>query len=169
LTPKGKPWSTSGVKPILFLDVDGVLNAFPRGYEKRRVQLDYGHVLHFTKYTKPFMRWAWSEFEVCWCTAWGERANLIADWASLPRKKCIVDIRVPGEDWKLKGVRQYLKGKRGPAVWIEDGIGEEAEAWARKRGIIYVETGPRLGVTKGHALLLADTLGLSLEGWRGNR
>lgn len=154
-------------KPALFLDVDGVLNAFPKGYQKRAVELDHASVLHPTKHTLPFMHWAWTQFEVFWCTAWGETANRIAQWAGLCERPCVADVRSSHPEWKLQGVKAFLKGKKQTAVWIEDGISPVAEAWVSKRkGFFYVHTDPLVGVTKAHSLFLADILGLSMEAWK---
>jgi len=157
-------------RPYLFLDVDGVLNVFRKGYHKRSVEVQadrFPHLLYPSKHTLPFMRWAWATFEVFWCTAWGEDANAIADWAGLPHRPCGASTRSSSPEWKLDGVKATLQGHRGCAVWIEDGIGPEAGAWvAAQRNFFYVYTKHKIGVTRKHAACLADWLGLSMETWR---
>lgn len=160
-------------KPVLFLDVDGVLNVFARGYQKRVIELPgkkFPHRIYPSKHTIPFMRWAWSTFEVFWCTAWGEDANVIADWAKLEHRPSAVDRKSVKMDWKLAGVQAVLRRAKRPAAWIEDGIGEEAEAWvAKQKNFHYIFTHFKVGVTKTHAKYLADALGLSMEAWNGKR
>jgi hypothetical protein len=136
-------------KPVLLLDVDGVLNAFPPGYEERMVRLS-GVGFHPTQTTLPFMRWAWEKFTVFWLTAWFGSANEIADWAKLPRRPFLGDPKDFG-DYKLKAVSEKFHEFPGKVVWIEDGIGEAAEAWVKERkNILYVETDPFVGVTEDH-------------------
>lgn len=71
-------------KPTLFLDVDGVLNVLGKsvhGLKKREVRLQAEkYPMHFypTPFALTFMRWAWQVFDVQWCTAWRQDANLIA-------------------------------------------------------------------------------------------
>lgn len=162
--------------PILFLDVDGVLNVFPEDdaeLQKRRIELPgdrYPHLLHPTEHTLPFMNWAWNVFDVRWCTAWGPSANIIAKWAELPDRPCAADVRSASEEWKLDGVRELLTQAPRTAVWIEDGISELAEAWVSKQEkFFYIFTDHRVGVTQAHAKFLADILDLPMEAWHGKR
>jgi hypothetical protein len=159
--------------PILFLDVDGVLNVLGENYEKCQVELPgarFPHLLHPTEHTLPFLNWAWDVFDVYWCTAWGPDANVIAKWAALPERPCAADIRSASLEWKLDAVKKFLGRKKHTAVWIEDGIGPVAERWvARKHGFFYVHTDFKVGVTKAHAGFLADILNLSMEAWHGKR
>jgi hypothetical protein len=156
-------------QPILFLDVDGVLNVLGEDYEKSQVELPgdrFTHLIHPSIHTLPFMRWAWDVFDVRWCTAWGPDANVIAKWAGLPEKPCAADVRSASLEWKLDAVRQTLGRRKHIAVWIEDGIGPVAERWAaRKKDFFYVHTDHKIGVTKAHAGFLADILNLPMRAW----
>ncbi len=159
-------------RPILFLDVDGVLNILTPDFSDREVRFKHrmfedGIPFFPTKHTLPFMRWAWANFQVIWCTAWGADANLIASWAELPEMPSIDDRA--REEWKLAGVKEILssRGAGQHAVWIEDGIGDAAEEWvATQKDVIYVETFPVIGVSKEHALMVADCLDLGMEDWK---
>lgn len=164
--------SVTRQKPILFLDVDGVLNVLSENATTCIELPDspFPHHLYPTQHTLPFMRWAWDVFDVRWCTAWGEHANVIAKWAELPERPCAASPRSRSMEWKLDGVKATL-GRGSPrAVWIEDGIGAIAEAWvSKRRNFFYVFTDHRVGVTKTHVNFLADILNLPMEGWRGKR
>jgi len=142
-------------RPVLLLDVDGVLNVLSRNradLKKREVRLSWrpGRFISFypTKLTLPFMKMAWRLFDVRWLTAWGKGANMIAEWARLPAKPAIRDSGLP--DWKATGARKALASRKGPVAWIEDGLSDEAHALVRERGWIYFETDPFVGVTQAH-------------------
>ncbi len=162
-------------KPYLFLDVDGVLNVMkPDAADLKRREIilpgrdGLSHRLYPTKFTLPFMRWAWNTFDVQWCTAWRLDANVIAKWAGLPERPDATVCRSGRMmDWKLEGVQNFLKGRTPTCVWIEDGIGEEAEAWtAKQKNFIYIHTKFKIGVTRRHAACLSDWLKLSMEAWK---
>lgn len=160
-------------KPLLFLDVDGVLNVFGADFERQMIELPgerFPHYLYPTSNTKSFLRWAWSVFDVYWCTAWGPDANVIATWARLPKKPCAANVRSSSMEWKLDGVKEIRNDSNRKAVWIEDGIGKVAEEWVSvQENFFYVHTDYRVGVTKTHACFLADILHLPMEAWRGAR
>lgn len=140
---------TAAKKPVLLLDVDGVLNIFGEAYAAREVRLDDGHAFYPSPFTRPFMRQAWREFDVIWCTAWRASANAIARWANLGRRPWI---EIPQSafdgDWKLAGVVRRLGRTTRRLVWLEDGISEEAYGWiSEDHRRIYAGTDPREGVT----------------------
>lgn len=156
-------------KPVLFLDVDGVLNVLGKdadGLKKREVMLQAEkYPMHFypTRFALTFMRWAWQVFDVQWCTAWRQDANLIAKWAGLPERPSILIMKSNKMmDWKLEGVQNFLEGKGNPlCVWIEDGIGQEAETWvAGRENFFYVHTRFYVGVRRKHVRFLQDALKL---------
>lgn len=163
-------------KPVLFLDVDGVLNVFSNDEAdilKRRIELSgdrWPHPFHPTKYTLPFMRWAWKNFDVLWCTCWMEDANVIAKWAGLPERPCVATSKMGGSDFKLTGAKLFREKDKRPVLWIEDGLFKETDDWvAEQENFFYIHTSFRKGVTKKHALWAADILNLSMEGWDGRR
>lgn len=153
-------------KPILLLDVDGVLNVVGPDWESRVVRLR-NHVpgLHPTRYVLPFLRWAWPRFEVMWLTAWGSDANRIAEWAGLKPARVLADPSHATDDYKLKAVRGHF-GSTTPSVpvfWIEDGIGvEEMEFVSERPWMFYLATEPMEGVTPAHAKILAALSGVAV-------
>jgi hypothetical protein len=146
-------------KTVLLLDVDGVLNAFSTGYESRKVWVGSGGAIHPTKVTKPFLKWAWEQFEVFWLTAWFGRANEIADWARLPHRPHLGDPSTPG-DYKLFAVQERLGTHTGKVVWLEDGIGKDAQDWVGiRKNFLYIETDPFKGVTRQQIAKMAKFAG----------
>lgn len=176
------------MKPILLLDVDGVLNIIGPGCKKREVRLVKEPALYPMPFVLPFMKWAWRSFDVVWCTAWREGANEIADWAGLPRRPAVVEtagyfrnlkrrFKDPAQwqekqrDWKVSGAKKIVGRKRRRVLWIEDGISLEAHEWVRTRpDTHYVATDSFEGVTPSHARILAklaDLEGLPVDATQG--
>ncbi len=179
-------------KPVLLLDVDGVLNVIDRsGFcLKRRITLMVtirGELFPHRFYPKPlalpFMRWAWRHFDVHWLTAWRETANSIADWAELPQVPALVEDPkkmkrlydrakrardVPKAwaaiDWKLEAVKDWFSRSERTILWIEDGISEEAHRWIDKRpNAQYFGTDSFVGVTRQHIAEMAKFAGIEKE------
>jgi hypothetical protein len=141
------------MKPILLLDVDGVINV-PRKKRTRAVYV-YPKIggktfrLRFwpTNRTARFMRLVWSAFDVRWLTAWGNGADVIAKRYGLNQRPEI-DWRRQGS--KAAGAAAALRDFKGPVFWIEDGIDDEAKALIAKRGWTYLHCDPFVGVTGAH-------------------
>jgi hypothetical protein len=163
-------------RPVLLLDVDGVLNVVGPDYRERLVRMANGHPFHPTPYVLPFLEWAWKTFDVVWTTAWRESANEIADWARLPRVPALKEgptqkrremrlarLRHPDAkkwlavrgDWKVDGARELLCRRPCPVFWLEDGLSEEGHRWVASRPRTwYLATDSFEGVTPAHRKIL---------------
>lgn len=151
-------------KPLLFVDVDGVISLFgfdprvdaspgpfhwidgvahciPPGAGKRLVRLSEG-------------------FELVWATGWEHRANdhlpfiLKLPFRELPCLTFGGRAVFGSSDWKLDAMEAYA-GDR-PAAWIDDNIDEAAHEWAREREAptLLVRTAPAIGMTDADVDLL---------------
>ena len=161
-------------RPILFLDVDGVISLF--GFSPGEGQLPGPlHWIEGVAHCIPddigarLVTLA-ERFELVWATGWEERANehlpliLKLPFRGLP---CLVfDGRAVfgSAHWKVDAVDEYA-GDR-PAAWVDDNIDETCIAWAENRDAetLIVETSPSVGLTDEHVSQLlrwAD----ELEGW----
>jgi hypothetical protein len=161
-------------RPILFVDVDGVISLF--GFSPGAGQLPgplhwIDGVAHCIPDDVGARLVTLSErFELVWATGWEERANehlpfiLKLPFRDLP---CLVfDGRAVfgSAHWKVEAIDEYA-GDR-PAAWIDDNIDETCTAWAegRSAATLIVETSPSEGLTDEHVselLRWAD----ELEGW----
>jgi hypothetical protein len=143
------------MKPILLLDVDGVLNVLPRKrpVRARRIPVEIrGQTFHLqffpNKRTLRFLRMTWENFDVRWLTAWRDGANAIARYYGLPERRVIRD--VGGESWKARSAASALRDWKGPVAWIEDGVDDAAKALIVERGWRYFHCDPFVGVTGQH-------------------
>jgi hypothetical protein len=149
-------------KPVLLLDVDGVLNVIRDAEtQARAIRLPNKVTFYPLPVSKRFLRWAWKHFDVRWLTSWFSGANLIAEWASLPPRPAFCDRSGPG-DWKFNQVRDSFKDHKGKVVWIEDGIVKEAQAWVDERpNVKYIHTDTFTGITQEQILEVAKFIGVS--------
>jgi hypothetical protein len=149
-------------KPLLFVDVDGVISLFPALPDERppRPWLNVDGILHvLSTEAGGHLRDLAHDFELVWCTGWEEKAN-----EHLPRALGLdgplpyLDLdrdRAPGHrQWKLGPIERYAGERR--LAWIDDDHDEECREWARARGggTLLVTTRPDVGLTQEHV----DTL-----------
>jgi hypothetical protein len=161
-------------KPILFVDVDGVISLF--GFSPGAGQLPgplhwIDGVAHcIPKDVGGRLVTLADRFELVWATGWEERANehlpfiLELPFRELPT--LVFDGRAVfgSAHWKVDAINEYA-GDR-PAAWLDDNIDETCTAWAEGRSAptLLVETTPSEGLTDEHVsqlLAWAD----DLEGW----
>jgi hypothetical protein len=153
-------------RPLLFVDVDGVLNPHggpcPAGFvehalfpdeEPVRVCVEHGRWLHELA----------SRYDLAWGTAWtaADRA-LLVDLLALPPFVAAVELPTGRFDpaRKVPAVDR-VAGDR-PLAWIDDMLTPEAERWARSRPspTLLVPIDPVTGLTREHVeQLLAWSIG----------
>lgn len=153
-------------RPVLLLDVDGVLNIVGPDYHERMVRLPGdGHPFYPTPHVLPFMRWAWARFEVVWNTAWRGSANQIADWAGLPRAFAITET----DSYRRRQERlDRARGRRRKRLARRMDV--PSLSWFRDRGDWKVDGAKEyIGPRRCQVLWIED--GLSPEGhaWVGTR
>lgn len=154
--------TAEGEKPLLLIDVDGVLNP--------RIGLVAPVPEPFVEYRDPVIRLALAPlhgawllelgelFELTWATSWEADANrVIGPRIGLPPLPHIElrDVDQPGT-WKLGAVRRFV-GDRA-AAWIDDDLGLDVEEWAMQRQAptFLVRTDPRIGFLREHVDALAE-------------
>jgi hypothetical protein len=147
------------VRPLLLLDVDGVVNPFggacPPGYaehdlfpgeEPVRVNVAHG-------------RWIaelLTRFDVAWATGWNDEANQVL--APLLAMPALPVIPMPGKPFlardKVPPIAAYADGRA--AAWIDDAFIPEAHAWAagRAASTLLIPADPAVGLTRAHVDLM---------------
>jgi hypothetical protein len=152
-------------RPILFVDVDGVISlfGFPSGGPMPG-QFHWvdgiGHCI--SDGAGPRLRRLAEAFELVWATGWEEKAN-----EYLPFLLDLPDDELPvltfdgravfgTAHWKLEAIDEYA-GDR-PAAWIDDSLDERCTAWAdaRRAPTLLVETDSATGITDAHVERLLD-------------
>jgi HAD domain in Swiss Army Knife RNA repair proteins len=151
---------TNQTKPILFVDVDGVISLF--GFAPDVGQLPGPlHWIDGVAHCIPpavgerLVRLA-EDFELVWATGWEERANehlpflLGLPFKDLPTLTFDGRAMFGSSHWKVDAIDAYA-GDRA-AAWIDDNMSEECMFWAHRRTAptLLVETTPSEGLTDEH-------------------
>jgi hypothetical protein len=152
----------SDKRPILFVDVDGVISLF--GFNPSEKPAGTFHSVDGTIHligAEAASRLAQlaSRFELVWATGWEEKANeYLVHILELPADLPVLSFdgrAVFGSShWKLDAIDEYAHGR--PAAWIDDNIDEQCRSWAagRRDPTLLVETESPVGITDEHVQLL---------------
>jgi len=152
-------------RPIVLLDVDGVISLF--GFDHRhpplgRYVLVDGH-LHFLSETAAALIAELAQrFELVWCTGWEDRADTHLP-AALGVPAGLAHLRfdaggwaaqatsIVARHWKLDAIDAFA-GPDRPLAWIDDSHDESCERWAAQRAgpTLLVTTEPSVGMTTAH-------------------
>lgn len=149
------------MRPLLLLDVDGVLCPFegampvtrrvgPEGYE--RVELPKGYhdeFLWVSASNAARLRRLSEVFEIVWATGWGHLANRVVGPLHELEELPVIELEASGgPTWKLASVAAYAGDER-PCAWIDDDLGGDAEHWVEQRPgpALLVRSEPQQGLT----------------------
>ena len=154
-------------KPVLFVDVDGVISLF--GIDSTLGAHDVGplHWVDGIAHCIPvaagarLVRLA-ERFDLVWATGWEERANehlpliLGLPFARLPCLTFGGRAVFGSSDWKLEALAAYA-GDR-PAAWIDDNLDDECRRWAdqREAPTLLVQSEPDTGLSDDHVEVLLE-------------
>jgi Swiss Army Knife RNA repair-like protein len=156
-------------KPLLLVDVDGVISLF--GFQGARPSDGSFHSIdgipHFLSFrAAEHLRELSSLFELVWASGWEEKANeylphLLGLPGPLPHLCFERSVGRSGAHWKLDAIDAYC-GTRALA-WIDDSFNDACHDWASRRGVptLLVQTLPELGLThreRGRLAWWAKTL-----------
>ena len=154
-------------RPILAVDVDGVISLFgfdqPPERSKASYELIDGMLHCISLEVGGRLRRLAERFELVWATGWEDRANDV-----LPRLLGLPELPVIGFDgaarwgsahWKLAPLDEF--GSDRPLAWIDDSFDDSCYVWARTRqdrGIptLLVPTESDLGLEEAHAEALIN-------------
>jgi hypothetical protein len=141
-------------KPLLFLDIDGVLSlfGFPSHTRPDGVWLNVDGIVHLISATAAeHLQRLGAAYEVVWCSGWEEKANehLVG---ALTLSAPLPFLTFPPADgsrhWKLASIEAHAA--RRPLAWVDDAHDDGCHAWAADRGAptLLVATDPAVGLTE---------------------
>jgi len=158
--PTIDPPSNNAAKPVLFVDVDGVISlfGFPAGPDGLPGPFHWvdGIAHCISEECGPRLQRLAERFELVWATGWEEKANEYLPFIlKLPFRELPVltfDGRAVfgSAHWKLEAIEEYAAGR--PAAWIDDNLDEECRAWAKRRSepTMLIQTESPLGMLDEH-------------------
>jgi hypothetical protein len=153
------------VKPVLFVDVDGVLSLF--GFDPADQLPGPFHWIDGIAHCIPpesgprLVRLA-DHFELVWATGWEEKANeylpqiLGLPFRELPTLTFDGRARFGSSHWKVDVIDSYARNR--PAAWVDDNIDDSGRLWASKRSppTLLIETLAPVGLTDDQVETLLD-------------
>lgn len=156
-------------KPLLMVDIDGVISLFGGVTRERLGGSVEGsfHAIegipHFLSATAAAHLLALEpSFELVWASGWEERAgehlpHLLGLPKSLPFLRFSRAVGRANAHWKLDAIGAYAAGR--PLAWIDDAFNPACHEWAAARSAptLLVQTDPEVGLTT------VETR--QLEGW----
>jgi hypothetical protein len=154
-------------KPILAVDVDGVISLFgfdePPDKAIARFELIDGMVHCISLVAGDRLRRLAEVYDLVWATGWEEKANdylpHILGVPELPVLSFDGAARFGSAHWKLGPLEEY--GGERPLAWIDDSFDESCYEWARER-----EAPTLLMPTESH-LGLEEVQVEALTAWAG--
>jgi hypothetical protein len=141
-------------KPLLAIDIDGVLSLF--GFDESQRPPGEFHLVdglphYLSRDAASRLKRLLKTYEGVWASGWEDRANdhlpNILGVPELPHLTFDGRKQFGEAHWKLEAIEEYA-GDR-PLAWIDDGIDEECQAWAAARTAptLLIRTDPAVGLT----------------------
>jgi len=161
-------------KPLLFLDVDGVISlfGFREGYglapgnapfadcPPGRLHSINGVMHYISAACGSHLRRLSEHYELVWATGWEETANdYLPHLLELPEELPFLtfDGRVAAgaAHWKIDAIAEHAGALR-PLAWIDDNVDDACHTWAERRSAptLIIETVRHEGMNDGHVELL---------------
>ena len=152
-------------RPILFVDVDGVISLFGfphRGDPPGRFHSIDGIPHCIGHRAGERLRRLAERFELVWATGWEEKANeylpFLLELEGPELHSLTFDGRVAGgpAHWKIEAIEEYAANR--PAAWIDDNLDDRARRWAEERPAptLLVPTDSAVGLDDEHVERLLE-------------
>jgi HAD domain in Swiss Army Knife RNA repair proteins len=155
-------------KPLLMVDIDGVLSLFgsaeapPWGGGAEGAFHTIDGIPHFLSRTAAaHLLGLGADYDLVWASGWEEKAEehlpgLLGLPRGLPFLRFERTPRSGQAHWKLAAIEAYASDR--PLAWIDDALSEACYAWAdaRPAPTLLVQTAPERGLTATEASLLGS-------------
>jgi hypothetical protein len=170
-------------KPLLFLDVDGVISLFGfqeeyglaagdapfEGCPPGRLHSINGVMHYISACSALHLKRLGHNYELIWATGWEETANdylpqLLGLPGHLPYLSFDGRVRAGAAHWKIEAIDEYAGGRA--LAWIDDNVDESCRTWAavRRAPTLIIETVRHEGMREEHVeLLLGWAAGLTRD------
>jgi hypothetical protein len=146
-------------RPVLALDVDGVISLFgfegPIGEAPGRFHLINGMAHCIPDGLGPKLERVAPYYEIVWATGWEDRANeRLPEILGLPGELPFLTFdgraRFGTAHWKIDAIDRFA-GER-PLAWVDDSIDDTCRTWAGERSAptLLVVTESDVGLTEDH-------------------
>jgi hypothetical protein len=139
------------MKPLLFIDIDGVLSLFgfpPTAVPARCRWHQVDGIAHLLSEEAAGHLLALADvYEPVWCSGWEDRANdHLPHVLGLGPYPHLSFGESPGH-WKLAAVEAHARGRA--LAWIDDALNDTVREWAaaREAPTLLIETDPATGLT----------------------
>jgi hypothetical protein len=146
-------------KPLLFVDIDGVVSLFGFASDARPegTWQNVDGVVHFlSAEAGRHLLDLRADYELVWCSGWEEKCNeylpaALGLPAGLPFLAFDRDPGTTRAHWKLDAIEANARDR--PLAWIDDAFNESCHEWAAARAAptLLVETAPATGLTAAEA------------------
>ena len=143
----------SDLKPLLLLDVDGVLNPYPdcpSGFEEYRFFPEDDEPVRLAEIHRRWLHELAARFVLVWASAWGEEANrLLCPHFRLPVMPVVALPPARFDPVQKVGAIEAFVGDRA-AAWVDDIVTLEAKRWAyeRPQPTLVIQVEPSAGLTR---------------------
>jgi hypothetical protein len=141
------------MRPLLLLDVDGVLNPYPDcppGFVEYALFAVDDEPVRLAAFHGEWLHELADRFTLVWATAWGHEANrLLCPVFGLQELPVIAFPEAPFDpSAKLPAIDSFVGDL--PVAWVDDVVTTDARTWAddRDEPTLLVEVDPAVGLTR---------------------
>jgi hypothetical protein len=137
------PLKLTAERPVLLLDIDGVINVFQCATARETQIAPYLPAVKLLPGLADWLARLDRAYALVWCSHRGALVNIdaAAAWGLGPRpliEPTPADPSMPQDsaplhDWKARTVRRTFADWPGAIAWVEDGFTPEARTWAAER------------------------------------
>lgn len=144
-------------RPLLFVDIDGVLNPYggpcPDGYEEDWLFPAEDEPVRICSAHSPWLHELAQHYDLAWGTSWSEPdRRVLGTVLNLPAFVAAVELPSGRFDAALKVPAVDLVAGNRALAWIDDLLSSEAHSWAETRGAptLLVPIAPAEGLRRHH-------------------